>query len=142
VLRTFEISGIDQMIVVNNIAFVSKCEHHLADITGYVDVAYIPNRGRIVGLSKLARVVDIFTRRLQVQERLTDQLADAFYKSPTLAPRGVGVVVRASHACMSGRGVRAIGAMTTTSALRGVFLEKPEVRGEFLSLSHATLPGR
>lgn len=133
VLKTFEDGAEDcnELVIVTNIPVISKCEHHLADINGIAHVGYIPD-GRIVGLSKLARVVDIFARRLQVQERLTNQIADAICEG--LQPLGVGVVVKASHACMSSRGVNIQGSLTITSAMRGVLLEKPEARHEFLNL--------
>jgi GTP cyclohydrolase IA len=133
VLKSFEdgATGYDEMVIVHNIPVISKCEHHLADIIGHAHVGYIPN-GKIVGLSKLARVVDIYARRLQVQERLTVQIADAIVKH--LDPKGVGVVIRASHGCMSTRGVRVHGNATTTSAIRGVLFEKPEARKEFFDL--------
>lgn len=123
--------GYDELIVVHNVPVVSKCEHHLADITGLAHVGYIPN-GKIVGLSKLARLVDVFARRLQVQERMTVQIADTLMEH--LQPRGVGVIVRASHACMSTRGVKIHNSVTTTSAMRGVMLSKPEARKEFFDL--------
>lgn len=110
---------------------VHNCEHHLADVIGVAHVGYIPN-GKIVGLSKLARLVDCFARRLQVQERATVQIADALVEH--LAPIGVGVLVRASHACMSTRGVKVHGSVTTTSAMRGALMEKGEARKEFLDL--------
>lgn len=123
----------DQMILVRRIHFVSHCEHHLAIFAGTADVAYIPNeKGCIIGLSKIARAVEMFSRRLQVQERLTTQIAD--YINENLKPLGVGVVVRATHLCMSSRGVRQPEAETVTSALRGEMLDSPEVRGEFLHL--------
>lgn len=121
----------DEFVIVRNIPIISKCEHHLADITGYAHIGYIPD-GRIVGLSKLARLADMFARRLQVQERLTNQIADALVEH--LQPKGVGVVIHAAHACMSSRGVGIQGSLTTTSAMRGVCLTKPEARHEFLSL--------
>jgi len=137
VLRTFkdgaEQCG-DEMVIVHNIPIISKCEHHLADITGTAHVGYIPD-GRIVGLSKLARVTEIFSRRLQVQERLTNQVADTIVEG--LEPKGVGVIIRASHACMSTRGVKIHGSVTTTSAMRGALLVKPAARAEFLSLCDA-----
>jgi GTP cyclohydrolase I len=133
VLKTFTdgADGVDEWVVVHNIPVVSKCEHHLADIIGVAHVGYIPN-GRIVGLSKLARLVDVFGRRLQVQERLTNQIANALVEH--LRPKAVGVIVRASHACMSTRGVNIHGSLTTTSAMRGAALDKPETRAEFLQL--------
>lgn len=125
--------GYDEMVIVHNIPVLSHCEHHLAAITGHAHVGYIPN-GRVVGLSKLARVVDALSRRLQVQERLTVQIADAIEKN--LAPAGVAVIVKAGHGCMSSRGVRIHGSVTTTSALRGALHEGP-ARAEFLSLCAA-----
>jgi GTP cyclohydrolase I len=124
----------DEFVIVRNIPIISKCEHHLADITGTAHVGYIPN-GRIVGLSKLARLADLFARRLQVQERLTNQIADAL--DECLEPKGVGVVIHAAHACMSSRGVKIQGSITTTSAMRGVCLTNPAARHEFLSLCEA-----
>lgn len=133
ILKCFEdgANGYDELIVVHNIPVVSKCEHHLADIIGHAHVGYIPN-GRIVGLSKLARVVEVFARRLQVQERMTVQIAEALVDN--LEPKGVGVIVRASHACMSTRGVKIHNSTTTTSAMRGALLDKPSAREEFLNL--------
>ena len=133
VLRSFEdgAKDFDELIIVHNIPVISKCEHHLADITGIAHVGYIPN-GRIVGLSKLARVTDLFARRLQVQERLTVQIADAIVEH--LKPKGVGVLIRAAHACMSTRGVKIHGSVTTTSAMRLALLTKPEARKEFMDL--------
>lgn len=122
---------VDEMVVVRDIPFYSHCEHHLAPFFGTADVAYIPE-GRIVGLSKLARVVDAFAARLQVQERLTNQIADTI-ASEVLAPKGVGVRLTARHLCMESRGITKAGATTQTSALRGVFLEAT-TRAEFLSL--------
>ena len=119
------------MIVVRDIEFYSMCEHHMLPFFGKAHVAYIPD-GRIVGLSKVARVVDVFARRLQVQERLTDQIADAL--DDALAPRGVGVVLEASHFCMMMRGVEKQGSRTLTSALRGAFREDASTRDEFLRL--------
>lgn len=132
ILKTFEDGATDEMVIVHNIPVISKCEHHLADIAGLAHVGYIPDK-RIVGLSKLARLVDVFARRLQVQERMTTQIAEALECSP-LKPRGVGVLIRAGHACMSSRGVKIHGSLTTTSAMRGVFLANPETRAEFLGL--------
>ena len=136
ILKTFEdgAENCDELVIVHNIPVVSKCEHHLADIAGIAHVGYIPD-GKIVGLSKLARLTDLFARRLQVQERLTSQIADAL--DTHLNPKGVGVIVRASHACMSSRGVKIHGSVTTTSAMRGVLRTKPEARAEFLQLCQA-----
>lgn len=137
ILKTFkdgaEACG-DEFVIVRNVPIISKCEHHLADITGIAHIGYIPN-GKIVGLSKLARLADLFARRLQVQERLTNQIADALVTC--LEPKGVGVVIHAAHACMSTRGIGVQGSITTTSAMRGVCLDKPEARHEFLSLCEA-----
>lgn len=124
--------GYQEMVVLDNIPVHSHCEHHMAPFIGTATVAYIP-QGRIVGLSKIPRLVDIFAHRLQVQERLTQQIADAMMEG--LQPKGVGVVLRCEHSCMSSRGVRKAGIGTTTSALRGVFFSEPAVRAEFLSLS-------
>ncbi len=133
IFRTFEdgAANYDELVIVHNIPVVSKCEHHLADIIGHAHVGYIP-RGKIVGLSKLARLVEIFARRLQVQERLTNQVADAMVDH--LKPIGAGVIIRATHACMSTRGVKIHGSVTTTSAMRGALLVKPAAREEFINL--------
>lgn len=133
ILKTFSdgAQNVDEMVIVHNIPFVSKCEHHLADVIGVAHVGYIPH-GKIVGLSKLARLVDCFARRLQVQERATVQIADALVQH--LQPVGVGVLVRASHACMSTRGVKVHGSVTTTSAMRGALMERGEARKEFMDL--------
>lgn len=124
--------GYDEMVVARDIPFTSLCQHHLLPFTGRAHVAYLPGE-RIVGLSKLARIVEMFARRLQVQERLTAQIADQLENA--LTPRGVGVVLDAEHSCMSLRGVRATGARTTTSALRGLMREDARTRSEFLSLT-------
>lgn len=133
ILKTFEdgAEGCNEMVVVRDIPLYSHCEHHLAAIFGTATVAYIPE-GRIVGLSKINRVVDCFARRLQVQERLTAQIADALMDN--LNPKGVGVVVKARHMCMESRGVCQQGHSTITSALRGVFADGT-VRQEFLALT-------
>jgi GTP cyclohydrolase I len=133
VLKTFEdgAENVDEMVVVHNIPIISKCEHHLADITGIAHIGYIPD-GKIVGLSKLPRLAEIFSRRLQVQERLTNQIADTL--QTCLNPLGVGVVLRASHACMATRGVNIQGSVTTTSAMRGALLDTAATRAEFLAL--------
>jgi GTP cyclohydrolase IA len=131
VLKTFEDGATDEMVIVHDIPVISKCEHHLSDVIGIAHVGYIPD-GRIVGLSKLARLVDIFARRLQTQERMGSQIADALMVG--VNPLGVGVLIRANHHCMSTRGVRIHGSQTTTSAMRGVMLTKPEARSEFLRL--------
>ena len=138
--KAFEDGGekYDQMVIVKDIPIYSKCEHHLADIFGTATIAYIPN-GRVVGLSKLSRVADAFARRLQVQERLTDQIADAI--NDNLSPVGVGVLVRARHMCMESRGICQQGHHTVTVALRGAIKDEPQTRSEFLSLAtvHASV---
>ncbi len=121
------------MVLVKDIEMYSMCEHHLLPFFGKVHVAYIPN-GRIVGLSKLPRVVEIFARRLQVQERLTEQVAQALME--VLEPQGVGVVIEAAHLCMMMRGVEKQNSSTITSALRGVFRDDARTREEFLRLAH------
>jgi GTP cyclohydrolase IA len=128
--------GYDELVVVRDIPFHSLCEHHLLPFVGVAHVGYIPGE-RIVGLSKLGRVVDHFARTLQVQERLTTQVAGWLQRE--LAPQGVGVVLEAEHMCMSIRGVQKPGATTVTSALHGLVRDDPRTRGEFLALaaSHA-----
>lgn len=121
------------MVMVRDIEVYSMCEHHMLPFYGRAHVAYIPN-GRIVGLSKLPRVVDVFAQRLQVQERLTEQIAEAL--SDVLEPLGVGVVIEAYHLCMMMRGVQKQNSKTITSALRGVFRDDPKTRDEFLRLAH------
>jgi GTP cyclohydrolase IA len=121
------------MIMVRDIELYSLCEHHLLPFFGRAHVAYIPN-GKILGLSKVARIVDLFARRLQVQERLTDQIADAIMD--VLAPSGVGVVIEAAHFCMMMRGVQKQNSRTVTSALRGIFRDDSKTRVEFLRLAH------
>ena len=123
----------ENMVMVRDIELYSLCEHHMLPFYGRAHIAYIPN-GRIVGLSKLPRVVDVFARRLQVQERLTEQVAQAL--SDVLAPRGVGVVIEAYHLCMMMRGVQKQNSRTITSSLRGVFREDRSTREEFLRLAH------
>ena len=123
----------EEMVVERNIQFYSVCEHHLVPFFGLAHIAYIPRAdGRICGLSKLARLVDIFAKRPQVQERLTSQIADTLMEE--LEPRGVLVVLEAEHLCMSMRGVKKPGARTTTSAVRGAFESNPKTRSEALSL--------
>jgi GTP cyclohydrolase I len=126
--------GYDELVVARAIPFHSLCEHHLIPFVGVAHVAYLPGE-RIVGLSKLARVVEHFARRLQVQERMTVQVAD--WLESELSPRGVGVVLDAEHFCMTIRGVQKPGARTTTSALRGRVREDERTRAEFLSLTKA-----
>lgn len=128
---TFDI-GHDEMVLVRDIELWSMCEHHLVPFTGFAHVAYIPNRdGKITGLSKLARLVDVYAKRPQVQERLTTQVAEALVS--LLEPRGVMVVIEAEHLCMTMRGVRKAGARTMTSAVRGQ-LRDPATRAEAMSL--------
>jgi GTP cyclohydrolase I len=121
------------MIMVRDIELYSLCEHHLLPFFGRAHVAYVPN-GKILGLSKMARIVDVFAQRLQVQERLTDQIADAIMD--ILLPSGVGVVIEAAHFCMMMRGVQKQNSRTVTSALRGIFRDDSKTRVEFLRLAH------
>ena len=123
----------DNMIMVRDIELYSLCEHHMLPFFGKAHVAYIPN-GKIVGLSKIPRIVDVYARRLQVQERLTEQIAEGLCN--VLNPSGVGVVIEAYHLCMMMRGVQKQNSKTITSALRGAFREDPKTRDEFLRLAH------
>jgi GTP cyclohydrolase IA len=123
----------ENMVMVRDIEMYSMCEHHMLPFFGKVHVAYIPN-GKIVGLSKLPRVVEVFARRLQVQERLGEQIANAIEE--VLRPHGVGVVIEAVHLCMMMRGVEKQSSRTITSSLRGLFREDPKTRSEFLRLAH------
>jgi len=130
--RTFEeVGGYDEIVLLRDIPFQSHCEHHLAPIIGKASIAYLPGH-RIVGISKLARVLHGFARRLQVQERLTAQVADTIWEQ--LEPLGVAVVIEASHACMSARGVNTPGVMMTTSRMMGTFREDERSRREVLAL--------
>ncbi len=129
--RTFdETGGYDEIITLRDIPFQSFCEHHLAPITGFAHIGYLP-KGRVVGISKLARVVDAFARRLQIQERLTAQIADTIQK--VLKPEGVAVVIKATHGCMTTRGVHKHGAGMVTSRMLGCFRENPATRHEFMT---------
>ena len=134
VLKVFEDGGetYDQMLVVRDIAIYSHCEHHMAPFFGTATIAYIPN-GKIVGLSKLVRLADVFARRLQVQERLTEQIAESLWT--ILKPKGVGVMLSCRHMCMESRGVQRTGSSTVTSSLRGFMRDDPKARQEFLSLA-------
>ncbi|MBE0491537.1 MAG: GTP cyclohydrolase I FolE [Sulfurospirillum sp.] len=120
----------DQMVLIKDIEFYSMCEHHLLPIIGRAHVAYIPD-GKVVGLSKIPRMVDVFARRLQIQEQLTEQIADAIHS--VIKPKGVGVVVQARHMCIEMRGVEKTHSATTTSALRGMFL-RSDTRKEFFDI--------
>jgi len=133
ILKTFEdgAEDCDEMVVVKDIPFYSHCEHHMAPIFGTASVGYIPD-GRIVGLSKMSRLVEIYSRRLQVQERLTNQIAEAMHNN--LNPRGVGVLIKARHLCMESRGICQQGHHTITSAVRGVLRTDSTARAEFMAL--------
>lgn len=133
VLRTFEdgASGYDALVIVHGVPIQSHCEHHLAPFEGTADIGYLPGN-RIVGLSKLARVAEIFAHRLQVQERLTTEISDCIHNE--LDARATGVIIRARHTCMSSRGVRAHGTITTTSAMRGLLQNDASLRAEFMAL--------
>jgi GTP cyclohydrolase I len=131
ILKTvFKEGACNEMVVLRDIPFNSMCEHHMLPFLGVAHVGYIPG-GYVVGLSKLARLVDCFAHRLQIQENLTTEIAEAIAEH--LRPKGVAVVIEAHHQCMSCRGVRKSGTTMVTSAIRGVFREKPEVRAEFLA---------
>jgi GTP cyclohydrolase I len=130
-LRTFEeVGGYDEIVVLRDIPFESHCEHHMAPIIGQVHVGYLPS-DRVVGISKLARLVDAYARRLQVQERLTAEIADTLDR--VLQPRGVAVVVEATHECMTTRGVHKRGVAMVTSRMLGAFRDNPATRQEFLA---------
>jgi len=133
-MKVFEdgAEGCDQMVVRKNIPIYSHCEHHLAAIIGKCTIAYIPN-GKVLGLSKLDRLADAFARRLQVQERMTNQIADALVEH--LKPVGVGVWISARHLCVESRGVQNVDSETITTALRGCIKDEPSARAEFLALA-------
>ena len=130
--RTFtETDGYDEMVVLRDVRFESHCEHHIAPIIGKVHVAYLPDR-RVVGISKLARVVDVYAKRLQIQEKLTAQVANAV--NDVLEPKGVAVVIEAAHQCMTTRGVHKPGVTMVTSRMLGAFRDDPTTRREFLAM--------
>jgi GTP cyclohydrolase I (EC 3.5.4.16) len=130
--RTFsEVEGYDEMIVMNDIRFESHCEHHMAPIIGKAHIGYLPNH-RVVGISKLARLVEIYAKRLQIQEKMTVQIADTLHS--VLQPKGVAVVIEASHQCMTTRGVHKPGAGLVTSRMVGAFREDASTRREFLAM--------
>lgn len=132
--RTFEeVAGYDELIVLRNIEFESHCEHHVAPIIGRAHVGYLPD-DKVVGISKLARVVEAFARRLQVQEKMTAQIAHTI--EDVLRPRGVGVIIEATHECMTTRGVHKRGVSMVTSQMLGVFREDARTRAEFLRFTH------
>jgi GTP cyclohydrolase IA len=133
VLKVFEDGGegVDEMVIVRDIPVYSLCEHHLAPFFGKAYVGYVPDK-KILGLSKISRLVEVYSRRLQVQERLTNQIADALAKH--LQPLGVAVVLECRHLCMESRGIKHAGSSTVTSALRGSIKKNPDTRKEFLSL--------
>lgn len=129
--RTFEeVGGYDEVVVLRDIAFVSHCEHHMAPIVGHVHVGYLPER-RVVGISKLARLIEAYARRLQIQERLTAEIADTL--NDVLQPRGVAVLIEATHGCMTTRGVNKPGVAMVTSRMLGAFRENPATRREFFA---------
>ena len=131
-LKLFNESGNDEMVIVRDIPLYSMCEHHLLPFIGKAHIAYIPSDGKIIGLSKLARIVSTFAKRPQLQERLTAQVAD--FLSGELSAKGVAVVVEAEHLCMTMRGARAAGSVTQTSALRGIMRSDARTRAEAMSL--------
>ena len=130
-------SSNDEMVLVRDIEFYSMCEHHMLPIIGRAHVAYIPD-GKVVGLSKIPRVVNLFARRLQIQEQMTEQIADAI--SQTIKPKGVAVVLHARHMCMEMRGVQKINSTTVSSALRGLFKSDERTRNEFYNLINTQTP--
>jgi GTP cyclohydrolase I len=133
--KTFEeVEGYDDAVIVRNIRVESHCEHHMVPILGVAHVGYIPNK-RVVGISKLARIVDIFGKRLQTQETMTAQIADTINR--VLEPKGVAVVIDAGHQCMSTRGIHKTESSTITSRMLGIFRENPETREEFMHLIHS-----
>lgn len=131
-LKFFEEQSNDEMVIVRDIPFASMCEHHLLPFVGKAHIAYIPSENKIIGLSKIARIVDNFAKRPQVQERLTHDIADFLYKK--MNAKGVAVIMEAEHMCMSIRGAKASGSITQTSALRGVIRSDARTRAEALAL--------
>lgn len=130
--RTFEeVEGYDEMVIVKNIRLESHCEHHMVPIVGKADIAYVPDK-RVVGISKLARLVDIFGKRLQTQETMTAQIADTIQRA--LKPKGVAVVIDAAHQCMTTRGVHKSETTTVTTRMLGLFKDNSDMRSEFMSL--------
>lgn len=140
ILKTFKdgADGVDEMVLETDIPVYSHCEHHMAPIFGIAHIAYIPS-GQVVGLSKLKRLVDVFARRLQVQERLTNEIADSMQKY--LKPKGIGVVLQCRHMCMESRGINTRGIVTTTSSLRGAMKAEPSARAELMHLISMTSKG-
>ncbi len=132
-LTQFDTDGYDQMVILHEVEFTSFCEHHLLPFEGHASIGYLPYEGKVVGISKLARVLDVYARRLQIQERLTTQIAKAIHESQ-LKPLGVGCVIVAKHDCMICRGVRKQNSKMITSELLGSFRTDPAVRAEFFSL--------
>ncbi|MBR3802677.1 MAG: GTP cyclohydrolase I FolE [Acutalibacteraceae bacterium] len=135
-LKIFNEDNNDEMVIVRDIPLYSICEHHLIPFIGKAHIAYIPGNGKVIGLSKLARIVNCFAKRPQLQERLTSQVADFLYEN--LEPQGVAVVVEAEHLCMTMRGARASGSQTRTSAMRGIMRSDARTRAEALSLLSGT----
>ncbi len=131
-LKIFNESENDEMVIVRDIPMYSMCEHHLLPFVGKAHIAYIPSEGKVIGLSKLARIVDSFSKKPQLQERLTSQIAD--FLEENLSPKGIAVVVEAEHLCMTMRGARAAGAKTQTSALRGSMRKDARTRAEAMAL--------
>lgn len=131
-LKVFNEGNNDEMVIVRDIPMYSMCEHHLLPFVGKAHIAYIPSEGKVIGLSKLARIVDSFSKKPQLQERLTSQIAD--FLEENLSPKGVAVVIEAEHLCMTMRGARAAGATTQTSALRGSMRKDARTRAEAMSL--------
>jgi GTP cyclohydrolase I len=131
-LKIFNEPGNDEMVIVRDIPLYSVCEHHMLPFVGKAHIAYIPNEGKIIGLSKLARIVSVYAKRLQVQERLTAEVADFLYIK--LGAKSVAVIIEAEHLCMTMRGARAAGAKTETSALRGYVRNDAKLRAEVMSL--------